>query len=95
MKKSWVRPEWLVCGLLLLASSASGSMGQPKKPEPGTQDERLDPASDSDAELVLEPDLAFLEYLGTLVKDGETWVGPDDMPAPADEATRESNGGLP
>lgn len=93
MKKSWVRPEWLVCGLLLLASSASGLMGQPKKPEPGTAGEPEVP--DPDAQLVLEPDLAFLEYLGTLVKDGETWVGPDDMPASADEVTRESDGGLP
>jgi hypothetical protein len=32
------------------------------------------------------PDVGFLEYLGSLVRDDENWIGPDDMTvAPVEE----------
>jgi hypothetical protein len=82
MKMSWVQPEWLLCGALMFTSPAWGSMGQPEEPEAPNSEQRVD----VDADLELKPSLAFLDYLGTLVKDGEAWVGPDDMPMPVDEA---------
>jgi hypothetical protein len=39
------------------------------------------PAPDGSA-----PDLAFLEYLGTLVRDGDEWVDPSDIAPRRDEA---------
>ena len=31
------------------------------------------------------PDLEFLEYLGSLVREGDTWVDPADLRGPAEE----------
>ena len=63
-------------------------MGQPKKPDADGPEEHLD----VDADPASVPSLAFLDYLGTLIKDGDTWVGPDDMPMPADDAAPRREG---
>ena len=49
---------------------------------PATADEP--PAATDDAAM----DLEFLEYLGTLVHDGDEWVDPSDVAPPEETSSR-------
>jgi len=63
-----------VLALLLVAPLSSAQEAPSAQPRPGHR-------------ATAPPDLEFLEYLGSLVREGDGWVDPTDLRGPAEEET--------